>query len=362
MNEQNQSPALFDQSAPTVQSDSASVARAVQEIQSGLVIAQRFPRDEIKAKARIIQACNRLELAEQGEYEYSRGGTKITGPTIDLLRAIANRWGNLRFGWREVERRDGESTVRCEAWDMQSNGQAFREFVVKHWRDTQSGGYALEDERDIYELLANQAARRVRACLEEVIDADIVQAAVDQCRKTLVQGAGKVTIKDQVVQMLNAFTEFGVTQEMIEKRLGNKLDAVSPNQLASLRRVFKSLKDGIGKREDYFKPEMAKAEFGEPKKEPEDNVPMEYPKQSAAAAALDPEPFNALKALRGLCAAAQPKIKEGKLLSYLGESGAGDGSVGTLDELFMTNSNVVEAIVKSWSDVVVKFREWENVK
>lgn len=359
MSDENQSPALFEQQGAMMTNDAAAVARAVQEIQAALVIALKNPRDEIRAKARILKACERQELAEAAEYEYSRGGTKITGPTVELLRAIANRWGNIRFGWKEVERRDGESSIRCEAWDCQSNAQSFREFVVKHWRDTQSGGYMLKDERDIYEMLANQAARRVRACLEEVIDADLVQSAVDQCRKTLVQGAGKVPIKDQVVHMLNAFTEFGVTQADIEKRLGNKLDGVTPNQLASLRRIYKSLKDGVGKKEDYFKPEMAKPEFSEPKADPEDNVPMDYP--TPAAKPTEPEGgFNPLKALRGLCAAAQPRIKEGKLLEYLGASGASDGSVGSIDELYMQNSNIVEALVKSWSDVVSKYREWDK--
>lgn len=390
MSDANQSPALFEQGAVATTNDAAAVARAVQEIQAALVIALKNPRDEIKAKARILKACERMELAEAAEYEYTRGNTKITGPTIDLLRAIANRWGNIRFGWKEVERREGESSIRCEAWDCQSNGQAFREFVVKHWRDTREGGYIIKDERDIYEMLANQAARRVRACLEEVIDADIVQAAVDQCRKTLVQGAGKVPLKDQVVHMLNAFTEFGVTQDEIEKRLGNKLHGVTPNQLASLRRVYKSLKDGVGKKEDYFKPEMAKPEFDEPKPDPEDDVPMTFggagdarsnqsatagqPKGTGSSVAPDPaapkgakpappEPesaFNPLKALRGLCAAAQPRIKEGKLLEYLGASGASDGSVGSIDELYMQNSNIVEALVKSWSDVVSKYREWDK--
>ncbi len=362
MSEENQSPALFEQ-GPVVTNDAASTARAVQEIQSALVIAQRFPRDEIKAKARIIQACQRIELAEAAEYEYSRGGTRITGPTIDLLRAVANRWGNLRFGWQEVERRDGESTVRCTAWDCQSNGQAFREFVVKHWRDTQSGGYLIKEERDIYELLANQAARRVRACLEEIIDADIVQSAVDQCRKTLRDGVGKVPLKDQVVLMLNAFIgDFGVTQQDLEKRLGNKLDAVSPNQLASLRRVYKSMKDGVGNKEDYFKADLAKAEFEE-KADPTDNVPMgDEPRPKAAVAAPAPSNggYNPLKALRGLCAAAQPRIKEGKLLEFLGATGASDGSVGSLDELYMANSEVVKALADSWSDVQKKYREWDK--
>ena len=148
---------LFDEDRGmqlAAQNDAAAVARATQEIQAALVIAQRFPRDEVRVKSRILEACKRKDLAEVSEYEYSRGGTKITGPTVDLLRAIANRWGNIRYGWTEVERRDGQSMVRCFAWDMQSNGQAERTFSVKHWRDTQGGGYELKDERDIYELLA----------------------------------------------------------------------------------------------------------------------------------------------------------------------------------------------------------------
>ncbi len=366
---QNQSPAIFNPPAEVaLGSDTAAIARAVQEVQAALVIAKRFPRDEIKAKSKIIQACQRKELAESGEYEYSRGGTKITGPTIDLLRVIASRWGNLTFGWQEVERRDGESTIRCQAWDLENNGQAFRSFVVKHWRDTQQGGYLLKDERDIYELLANQAARRVRACLEEVIDADIVQAAVDQCRRTLIQG-DKTPMKDQIVAMLNAFIgEFGVTQEMLEKRLGNKLDSVSPIQLASLRRVFKSLKDGVGKREDYFRPELEKAQFegATPSAAPAAPAPVhpadveETMIKGATATAPTNGGYNPLKALRGLCAAAQPKIKEGKLLEFLGATGASDGSVGSLDELYMANSEVVKALADTWSDVVSKFREWDK--
>lgn len=315
------------------QSDAAAVARATQEIQAALVIAQRFPRDEVKAKSRILEACKRKELAEVSEYEYSRGGTRITGPTIDLLRAIANRWGNLRFGWSEVERRHDSSSVRCFAWDLQSNGQAERTFSVKHWRDTSGGGYELKDERDIYELLANSAARRVRACLEEVIDSDIVQAAIDQCRTTMRTGE-KVPLKDRAVQVLSAFMEFGVTQVMIETRLGNKMEAISENQLASLRRVYKSLKDGVGTREDYFKPETTKPEFGT-------NQPKSETKPTQT------ETNGVLKLVR--TSLTSQKITEAKLLEFLNNSGETDGSHATLDEV---PSDVLERIVSKWAELV----------
>lgn len=353
--------------------DMAAVARAVQEIQAALVIGQRFPRDEIKAKARILEACKRKGLAEVAEYEYSRGGTKITGPTVDLLRAIASRWGNLLYGWDEVDRREGYSRVRCWAWDTQSNSRAERTMQVRHFRDTQGGGYELTDERDIYEAIANQASRRVRACLEEVIDSDIIADAVDQCRRTLKEGE-KLSLKDRAVAIVNYFAEFGVTQTMIEARIGNKLEALSENQYASLRRVWKSLKDGVGKREDYFKPETVVPKFETPAPEAPINGQGVVPSPSAAPTATGsapptqqatppakedtgtptPEPVNNLKLIRISCRAARPVIKEGVLLGFLSEIGLTDGSVSSLEELQMTNPAVLQKVVESWPDLSKK--------
>lgn len=366
MSEQTNNPLFEDNSgALMARSDAAAVARATQEIQAALVIAQRFPRDVIKLKAKILEACQRKDLAEVAEYEYSRGGTKITGPTIDLLRAIANRWGNIRFGWSEVERRPGESSVRCFAWDCQTNGQSERTFTVRHWRDTSSGGYELTDERDIYELMANMAARRVRACLEEIIDADVVNAAIDQCRATLKSGE-KTPIADRAVKMLVPFAEFGVTQAMIETRLGNKLDAVSENQLASLRRVYKSLKDGVGKREDYFKPETVAPKFEQAGKsapqtepKPQENGVKPEPVQQASAPGPGAAPAengqNYLRAVRAL--ASMAKIKEGVLVGFMAEIGLTDGSPGSLEEVQMTHPLALKVVHDQWADMAAKIKE-----
>lgn len=358
-------PQLFtgDSVALQASADAAAVARATQEIQAALVIAKRFPRDEIKSKAKIIKACQRKELAEIAEYEYPRGGKRITGPTVDLLRAIANRWGNVRYGWTELDRRDGQSMVRVFAWDLETNGQAERTFSVKHIRDTQGGGYALEDERDIYELLANMAARRVRACLQEVIDQDVIDEAIDQCRRTLKDGE-KTPLQDRLVHMVNAFSELGVTQTMIEGRLGHALSAVSENQFAQLRRIYKSLKDGIGKREDYFKAQTAKPDFeaggsennsqicseptamaGQPASTPSpapSNPPAQPPSQPPAAS----KPAPMLTAVRKLCKAGG--ISEGKVLALCYEIGLSDGSATSLEELQITAPSALQKINDEW--------------
>lgn len=380
---------LFDESAGAMalaQNDAGAVARATQEIQAALVIAQRFPRDEVKLLGKILTACKRVELAEVSEYEYNRGGTRITGPTIDLLRAIASRWGNIRHGWTETERGNGISSVRAFAWDMQTNTQAERTFKVTHKRDTRDGSYELKDERDIYELLANAAARRVRACLEEVIDSDVVIAAVDQCRATLKAGAGNEHLKDRAVKMVAAFQEFAVTQEMIEARLGNKLDAVSENQIASLKRIFKSLRDGVGTREDYFKPATSSPDFAPKSADTKAQALAKLQAAAQAAAetreklagdppgsqAIYPEPsapapepetksaYNPLKALRNLLK--MGGIKETEMLEYWVATGATDGSHSSLEEVMIGLPTVVESTAAQFTPVAAKIKEMRGGK
>ena len=79
------------------------ISRQAQEVQAAMVIAKRFPRDEVDSYNRIIQSCKRNTLAESAMYEYPRGGTKVTGPSIRLAEAMAQNWGNLVFeslNWR----------------------------------------------------------------------------------------------------------------------------------------------------------------------------------------------------------------------------------------------------------------------
>lgn len=130
--------------------------RAIAETQSAMIIAKKFRRNQIEALDRIKNACSRPKLAESALYQYSRGGTDITGPSIRLAEAIAQNWGNLQFGIRELEQRDGWSTVEAYAWDLETNVREVKQFQVKHERSTKKGRYAIEDSRDIYELTANQ--------------------------------------------------------------------------------------------------------------------------------------------------------------------------------------------------------------
>ena len=227
-----------------------AISRQAQEVQAAMIVAKRFPRDERISTERILNACTRQTLAEAAIYSFPRGGTEVTGPSIRLAECLAQNWGNIDFGYIELEQKNGESQVMAYAWDLETNTRQSKVFTVPHRRDTKSGGYALTDSRDIYEVVANQASRRVRSCILAVIPGDVIDAAVKQCELTMKAGNGK-SLDERITDMILKFAEFEVTEEMLSAYIGKKIEAFTANDVIRLSKVYRSLKDGIVGN-DYF--------------------------------------------------------------------------------------------------------------
>src|SRR5579872_4403458 len=105
----NTTPELADPLSPTrapatTAAAETDQARAIAEVQGQMILAKRFARDEIRARDKILNSCMRKGLAEVSQFCFSRGGTEVTGPSIDLLTVIAAHWGNILHSWRELSR------------------------------------------------------------------------------------------------------------------------------------------------------------------------------------------------------------------------------------------------------------------
>ena len=225
--------------------------RAVAEVQASMMLARKFPRDMAQVADRIIIACQRPKLAEQALYAYAKDGSEVTGPSVRLAEAIVQIYGNAQFGVRELSQQNGESTVESYAWDLESNVRQTKTFQVPHMRYTKTkGNTKLVDPRDIYEHVASQGARRMRACILGIIPGDIVESAVNQCEETLKASAD--TSPEAIKKMITAFEEFHVTREMIEKRLQRKVESITAAQMVALRKVYNSLKDGMSNISNWF--------------------------------------------------------------------------------------------------------------
>lgn len=259
-------------------------AEAVAQTHAQFTRAIQYPRDEIRAYSRIKRACQRITLAEQALYTYPRGGETVSGPSIRLAEALAQNWGNLDFGVREIAQADGASKMLAYAIDLETNVRSFKEFTVPHKRFTKEGTKSLDDPRDIYEMTANQGMRRLRACILAVIPGDIVDGAVEECRRTLARGDGE-PLPDRVRKMVVAFAALGVPKESIGKRLGHSLDATNEGELVDLVGIYRAIKDNTAARTDFF--DLPGAEGADL---PDAPMPKRKKRGTEEAAATDPDP------------------------------------------------------------------------
>ncbi|MCG5104407.1 hypothetical protein [Oceanobacillus alkalisoli] len=234
----------------------SSASREMEEVKGQIFMARQFPRNVFKSEQRILDNCKRPALAQAALYSYPRGGTKVEGPSIRLAEVLAQNWGNLAFGVKELEQRPGESVAMAYAWDLETNVRQEKVFTVPHSRKARGSIKKLDDPRDIYELVANNGARRLRACILGIIPGDIVDKAVEQCNETMRNGNAE-PIKDRIAKMLKIFKEkYGVTQEQIEERVGYNASAFTEYDLSEIGKIYTSLKDGMSKADDWFSNEV----------------------------------------------------------------------------------------------------------
>lgn len=238
-------------------------SRALQEVQGAIYMARMYPRDEFIAQRKIMESAKRLSLAEKAIYSYPRGGQQVQGASIRTAETIAKYWGNMLYGIKELTQDNAAHTsdVMAYAWDMETNVRREVFFKVNHLRVSKNKYAKTEDEkyittvltdpRDIYEKVANEGARRVRACILGIVPTDIVEEFLAACEKTI-EGNNDKPLKDRITDMLQKFEALGITKEMIEKRIGTRAENFIPKNLVDLGAVYNSIKNNFAPVDQYF--------------------------------------------------------------------------------------------------------------
>jgi len=225
--------------------------RVVAEIQAMVFLAKKDPRDENIVLQKVLKQCQRKSMAEVAMYSYPRGGQKVTGPSIRLAEVLGRAYGNIEFGVKIISQDESKVHALAYCWDLETNVRKTDYFEVHLERYTKKdGNKKLTDPRDIYEHVASQGARRVRGCILAMIPGDIVESAIDECEKTL--QSNSESIHDRIQKLISAFTTYNITVQMLEEKLGKNINAVNNTELADLRKIYQSIKDGMSSASDYF--------------------------------------------------------------------------------------------------------------
>lgn len=238
---------------PVSQMGEFNESKALSEIKGKMFLARQFPRDPDWSMQNVLRECERPELASAAQYEYPKGDSVVKGPSIRLVEVLARHWGNIDCGVQEIETDGSSTTIKCYAWDLETNVSDEKVFSVKHERSTRNGRYKLTDERDIYEMVANKGARRKRACLLAVMPGWYVDAAVEACEKTLKASLTDGKSMEEVrANIIAAFGEFNITPEQISAKLSKDIDKLNENDVVKLRHLYSAIKDGFVKAADAF--------------------------------------------------------------------------------------------------------------
>jgi len=258
------------------------------EIQAAVVLAKRFPRDEEKARAGLLAACDLEEFAGGGDakkpgayYSFPRGRTQdettgewkpniVSGASVRMAREAARLWGNLRYGFFITHDDDDARGIVAWAWDLEKNlrtsGSDFFKKVIQ--RKEKGGGtiWITADERELRELTFRKAAILIRNCILQLMPGYFIDQAVAVC-KTTAAGGAKTDLKDRIVMMQRAFVDIGVSGAALEKYLGKPVAKSTREDLADLRGIYESLRDGMISKEE--RDEMFGPTAQPPKREPE---------------------------------------------------------------------------------------------
>lgn len=251
---ESQDPVGFNRpdTALAVRSSMEAVAQVKYEMEAIVAQSRAYPRDELKALERMLTAAKRPGFAAEARYSFPRGGQNVEGGSISLARPLAAYWGYIRSGWRIIADDEDYTHLQGFAHDVQTGAIRTQEDRAKKsiQRKNKKTGvteWVRPDERDLRELLGRRGAILERNCVFAIIPPDIVESVLDACRKTLIDhenGNLRDSREDTIRKLVLAFSEIGVTKEMIETDLGHPIETVDAPELARLRAVFKSIRDG----------------------------------------------------------------------------------------------------------------------
>ena len=240
----------------------AVAAREQASIQAAIVSAKRFPRNEAAAFETCLLLSKRPTFAKQAIYSKPAGGKKHKGPSVQLARALQQKWGNIHTFPRELPAKPGWCHLQVSAIDLETNVQTQAEdlFHLRIWR-RDSGWINLTDwnngnaEQDIFGLKQRKITFVERTAILKLMPPDLIEDVMDACKvTTLAVARGDIKANPLQAQraLISAFSDVHVTVEMLEKYLGHPMDEVDGAEVDDLRTVFKSIRDGAATRDDHF--------------------------------------------------------------------------------------------------------------
>lgn len=239
---------------------SGLAAAETAEIQAAILIAHNLGRSEEDAYGALMAACGRETFQEKAVYRFKRGRKElpdgrwvdnfVEGPSVHMAREFARHWRHLRYGFRVVSEDEDRVQIRGFAWDMLTNEKVEQDASFRKLIFRKNDGWIRPDERDLRELINKHGAIAERNCLLKVLPSDMVEDACRRAQELRLQGIVNDLEKARR-GIVAAFAEINVSATQVEDFLGHPIQETTPKELAELRSIWASIRDGNGHWSEY---------------------------------------------------------------------------------------------------------------
>lgn len=266
--------------APQRETASTAVAAQAQAaVQARYVMALQRPRDLDEVRVRVLKECRRPGFAEAALYRKPVGKTPVIGPSIRFAEAVLRCMTNVLVEVQTTYDDEEKRVIRVSVTDLESNlTYPTDKVITKTVERRQAKGEVLGERLNSFgdrvfivratedDLLVKEAAivsKTIRTNGLRLIPGDILDEAIATVRATLETGA-KSDPEAERKKLVDAFASLGVMPPDLKVYLGHDVGQCAPAEIADLRLVYRTLKDG-----EATWAEIMETREGEAEKKPE---------------------------------------------------------------------------------------------
>lgn len=236
------------------------------QIDVQIATAKQYPRNIQRAVNNSIAiATMDAKTAESCNYALPRAGKKISGPSVNLAKIIAQNWGNLRIEAKVIDVDQRNVTSQAIAFDLETNIAIKVE--VKRSIMTKSGRMS-DDMIVVTGNAANSIALRnaVFAIIPKSVTDKVYNEAIKVLTGDVSDETKLIKRRKQVVDGLKS--TYNVTEEEILSAIGKAaIEHIMPDDIAVLIGFGTSIKEGDSTVDEIFRPKKKGAAKAEKSKE-----------------------------------------------------------------------------------------------
>lgn len=217
------------------------------EIDTQVSTAKSYPRSITRFKETALAlATDTEEIAASCHYSVPRGGKDIQGPSIRLAEIVYYAWGNLRVSATIIEESATYVHVRGACWDLETNNAVSRD--VRRSIVGRNGRFT----PDMITVTVNAAmAIAIRNAIFTAVPRSFVNSIYEKAYQVAFGNAS--TFKATLSKMVEHYAKIGVGQDRLLTYLEKGgVDDITMDDVAHLRGVFNSIKDGATTIDEAF--------------------------------------------------------------------------------------------------------------